>query len=64
MGFDSLYLDLLNAYILKLINILLNDRNGIKFQYPSIVFSGYITSVDLLLFFFVVEKYVGPKMNT
>ena len=36
MRFDSKYLDL-NTCTLKLIYISLNVRNGIEFQYPSIV---------------------------
>ena len=36
MHFDSRYLEFINACLLKLVNILLNMRNGIEFQYHSI----------------------------
>ena len=38
MYFDSRHLECLNACILKLVYILSTVRNGIEFQYPSIVF--------------------------
>ena len=36
-GFDCRYLELLNACILRLIYIVLNVRDGIESEYPSIV---------------------------
>ena len=45
MHFDSRYLERLYACVLKLFYILLNVRNGIECQYPSIVFLSILQTV-------------------
>ena len=43
MHFDCRYLELRNACILRLSYIVLNVRDGMEYNYPSVVFSEYIS---------------------
>ena len=63
MHFDSRYLEFINAWLL-LVNILLNMRNGIEFQYHSIsLLSIFDLSTDPILPNTVSRLFVSPGLG-